>query len=160
MQRYLFEIGGVMVSLYVSTHSRAEAAANNNAKFSELNSCFNTQPRGGGCFPAANRISWKSGFNTQPRGGGCHLCDLLCFRVQFQHTAARRRLQFMITPSTKTMMFQHTAARRRLPVYFDPTFFNLGFQHTAARRRLRAQPWQLKLDSQFQHTAARRRLPP
>ena len=36
-------------SVAVSTHSRAEAAAANLVKASRRVSCFNTQPRGGGC---------------------------------------------------------------------------------------------------------------
>ena len=75
--------------LMVSTHSRTEAAANTkrclmrHRKFQHTAarrrrlratvwSCFNTQPRGGGC----NHNLYWSGyciecFNTQPRGGGC-----------------------------------------------------------------------------------------
>ena len=77
----------------------------------------------------------------------------------FQHTAARRRLQFLLRLCGKTGKFQHTAARRRLPLIFEQVIaeglcfntqprgggclkvFDLGlqfdkFQHTAARRRL------------------------
>ena len=78
----------------VSTHSRAEAAAFNQAESPSYAISFNTQPRGGGCFliyrltvpinafqhtAARRRLHRDScvvavailGFNTQPRGGGC-----------------------------------------------------------------------------------------
>ena len=79
-------------------------------------SCFNTQPRGGGCgssktaseiftqfqHTAARRrllpamslfVFLARSFNTQPRGGGC-LGRINDWRIKslFQHTAARRRL--------------------------------------------------------------------
>ena len=34
-------------------------------------SCFNTQPRGGGCRMTATTATFTHCFNTQPRGGGC-----------------------------------------------------------------------------------------
>ena len=54
----------------------------------------------------------------------------------FQHTAARRRLDYQKGTGRLPGRFQHTAARRRLanePLYSDRLFL---FQHTAARRRL------------------------
>ncbi len=88
--------GGSMRSsdlIKVSTHSRAEAAAltlltclfahrfqhtaarrrlplNNGDNRQSIN-CFNTQPRGGGCFNSVRVLPCPSCFNTQPRGGGC-----------------------------------------------------------------------------------------
>ena len=49
----------------VSTHSRAEAAANSERMRFEIKICFNTQPRGGGCkadlkFIATNNVSTHS----------------------------------------------------------------------------------------------------
>ena len=57
----------------------------------------------------------KTGFNTQPRGGGCF--ESICIKqaiFEFQHTAARRRLQAGNIASLQQKRFQHTAARRRL----------------------------------------------
>ena len=56
--------------------------------------------------------------------------------------------------------FQHTAARRRLRDGCVKRFRLLEFQHTAARRRLQGNSVQYRYYKQFQHTAARRRLPP
>ena len=80
----------------VSTHSRAEAAARLwSFNFLYRNCSFNTQPRGGGCKRKTYIVyRIKVSFNTQPRGGGC---DANFMRItpfhEFQHTAARRRLQ-------------------------------------------------------------------
>ena len=38
----------------------------------------------------------------------------MAFLVRFQHTAARRRLFFLVAPNATDALFQHTAARRRL----------------------------------------------
>ena len=77
----------------VSTHSRAEAAAQAFVLPTPLAPCFNTQPRGGGCGRKRNRGSGKRCFNTQPRGGGCDTRNALLLTLgKFQHTAARRRL--------------------------------------------------------------------
>ena len=76
-------------------------------------------------------------FNTQPRGGGCVLQyigeDLW---IKFQHTAARRRLQKILSLIYSILMFQHTAARRRLQADKVEIDISHEFQHTAARRRL------------------------
>ena len=124
--------------LAVSTHSRAEAAADKPRGFQADFASFNTQPRGGGCKPPVKKVH-KSPvfqhtaarrrlprvdicepppldcFNTQPRGGGCQAnTTIVKSNLEFQHTAARRRLQHfcLYFPYLKT--FQHTAARRRL----------------------------------------------
>ena len=100
----------------VSTHSRAEAAANKADNGKQAQRSFNTQPRGGGCrqtylnplhvqrfqHTAARRRLLAivptlkpviTGFNTQPRGGGCIFIGKVLAKVRlFQHTAARRRL--------------------------------------------------------------------
>ena len=81
------------MDVIVSTHSRAKAAANALLRACSAFSCFNTQPREGGCVSASdfldvNYVSTHSrakaaapfhgvvfklrtGFNTQPREGGC-----------------------------------------------------------------------------------------
>ena len=82
-------------AIKVSTHSRAEAAAIAIYFYTVFLTCFNTQPRGGGCVNSlvgkikitlvsthsraeaaalaftAHKYLFKS-FNTQPRGGGCY----------------------------------------------------------------------------------------
>ena len=78
----------------VSTHSRAEAAANLKGvlflKFSVSTHSRAEAAAGSKIAPQCN----PSCFNTQPRGGGCRasLSEKL-ERLEFQHTAARRRLQ-------------------------------------------------------------------
>ena len=54
--------------------------------------------------------------------------------------------------------FQHTAARRRLDTHIEAKHRHEGFQHTAARRRLGRRDLDNMHASMFQHTAARRRL--
>ena len=41
---------------HVSTHSRAEAAAEYEVKFGKQDPSFNTQPRGGGCIHLAKSL--------------------------------------------------------------------------------------------------------
>ena len=121
-------------------------------------------------------------FNTQPpEGGWCLLTHHYQFWLLFQHTAARRRLVFIMRDFFKILWFQHTAARRRLAglkALFD-SFLNVSthsrpkaagkhkiltsitvnqFQHTAARRRLDLMYDGYNENRMFQHTAARRRL--
>ena len=140
------------------------------------------QPREGGCCSSTSIFQVDFCFNTQPRGGGCAVNSCSCPRFgMFQHTAARRRLLVVMllpvdisTVSTHSrakaaavhqpglyipdgvsthsrakaaaphydvdvmgvFVFQHTAARRRLHDIYDPIFCHDRFQHTAARRRL------------------------
>ena len=79
-------------SIRVSTHSRPKAAG---TKFlgDVARRRFNTQP---------------------PEGGWADNYDVLRLVIEFQHTAARRRLASMVGVSGIEKLFQHTAARRRL----------------------------------------------
>ena len=61
----------IVLGAFVSTHSRAEAAAYLHLILVNKFPCFNTQPRGGGCKRTVKPILIIS---------------------LFQHTAARRRL--------------------------------------------------------------------
>ena len=84
----------------VSTHSRAEAAADLKKRGHNIISSFNTQPRGGGCKGSITFYGSLKCFNTQPRGGGCGTwlyCK--CLVRRFQHTAARRRLRVKSLPA-------------------------------------------------------------
>ena len=56
--------------------------------------------------------------------------------IEFQHTAARRRLEIIKPEYNGTLWFQHTAARRRLGTANQRKQAAMMFQHTAARRRL------------------------
>ena len=58
------------------------------------------------------------------------------FKEQFQHTAARRRLEGLAGVPGGRAAFQHTAARRRLGKDYNGNWTVWAFQHTAARRRL------------------------
>ena len=55
---------------------------------------------------------------------------------EFQHTAARRRLETISKRLRQILLFQHTAARRRLALIWVGVIKKSEFQHTAARRRL------------------------
>ena len=101
----------------VSTHSRAEAAALYQLRYDTLLECFNTQPRGGGCF--------NSPFS-------------LTSSVKFQHTAARRRLRPLPSLSLAlTNVSTHSRAEAAARRYNQFDNLERQFQHTAARRRLR-----------------------
>ena len=143
----------------VSTHSRPKAAGSFIFAYVPFICCFNTQPPEGGWShllfggrcgirfntqpPEGGWVSTSTctliriSFNTQPPEGGWGLVGKYLFTVSlFQHTAARRRLEFFDGHTDIRHRFQHTAARRRLDC---PQFLNRAgslFQHTAARRRL------------------------
>ena len=77
----------------VSTHSRPKAAG----------------------YAAAAPCRHSTRFNTQPPEGGWWIKKSLATTNQpFQHTAARRRLVYLIGRCRSEPLFQHTAARRRL----------------------------------------------
>ena len=77
----------------VSTHSRAEAAAGcdlHNYLFNEVST--HSRAEAAACNETMQVLS-KKRFNTQPRGGGCiKKSHFLILILLFQHTAARRRL--------------------------------------------------------------------
>ena len=76
-------------------------------------------------------------FNTQPPEGGCIIgFNLFPYLLQFQHTAARRRLHIVdtrlpIKPRFNTQPPEGACYRRLIHLKQI-----LLFQHTAARRRL------------------------
>ena len=144
--------------------------------------CFNTQPPEGGWFVVTLYQSQQKGFNTQPPEGGwgggrvgneifvvsTHsrpkaagmASREFVYFIEFQHTAARRRLGIYLSRTIPLNRFQHTAARRRLGLLILPVAKPLEFQHTAARRRLGSRAAPAPPPKMFQHTAARRRLGP
>ena len=77
----------------VSTHSRTEAAAFNDdpeCGFAKVSTHSRTEAAA--CVCLLLRLQYQS-FNTQPHGGGCHISVKFDEgNVEFQHTAARRRL--------------------------------------------------------------------
>ena len=123
----------------VSTHSRPKAAAPAVLRWMTLRGSFNSQPPEGGCIGRFSGRSWVApSFNSQPPEGGClakklrqHLggrfnsqppeggCQAQSLRVsslmEFQLTAARRRLRHVWRYADACGQFQLTAARRRLP---------------------------------------------
>ena len=121
----------------VSTHSRPKAAASWRRNRGFPAACFNTQPPEGGC-----------------AGGAI----VLCYRDEFQHTAARRRLRISPCSGTAHNRFntQPPEGGCASPCCRAAPFG--WFQHTAARRRLRAIGRRIGRAQMFQHTAARRRL--
>ena len=123
------------------------------------------------------------GFNTQPpEGGWCFANQYFCFGAEFQHTAARRRLDFENKGQENHMVSTHSRPKAAGPyVVLLPHFlwgfntqppeggwrltlnviaYHSGFQHTAARRRLAPSARFRAYARPFQHTAARRRLAP
>ena len=127
-----------------------------------------SRPKAAGCQPR-HLYPLVAGFNTQPPEGGWHrLHSALLIAWQFQHTAARRRLdRHWRRRDGKSRVSTHSrpkaagaATRQEIP---RPPSFNtqppeggwvpfelsaihgVEFQHTAARRRLVGEPnqgWQ------------------
>ena len=52
--------------------------------------------------------------HSRPKAAGLVLFNCLICILVFQHTAARRRLEFTTDSANNRDLFQHTAARRRL----------------------------------------------
>ncbi len=121
----------------VSTHSRPKAAGAGKRAHQNRRPGFNTQPPEGGWAHGGYTFSDSHGFNTQPPEGGwtAHMVQEDTSEM-FQHTAARRRLAFMVYACFLKSWFQHTAARRRLGKTMTRQYQACLFQHTAARRRL------------------------
>ena len=123
---------------FVSTHSRAKAAASSLTKSTQCISRFNTQPREGGCVQSVfldntpiqfqhtaarrrllnsmfNHSSYNPSFNTQPREGGCDLAYIGNILIAWVSTHSRAKAAaFVTTMVSPSLTFQHTAARRRL----------------------------------------------
>ena len=100
---------------YVSTRSRPKAAGLFTFLIHADITCFNTQPPEGG---------WVRDLV------GAH------YHIQFQHAAARRRLEISSGMMISLALFQHAAARRRLANASAVNGWLPLFQHAAARRRL------------------------
>ena len=131
-------VNKVSSSISVSTHSRPKAAGPKSPQESHRRRCFNSQPPEGGWMQAVIHAQTPSCFNSQPPEGGCapspaplytesgvsthsrpkaagnHLVQNLNHLVQFQLTAARRRLVAIPANRCVEIEFQLTAARRRL----------------------------------------------
>ena len=121
----------------ISTHSRPKAAGWRGSAALPPISDFNTQPPEGGWDRTRQQHGQHDDFNIQPpEGGWFYQCRRLSRSQQFQHTAARRRLDPSVTTSPPCKSFQHTAARRRLGLNTPIETKQPRFQHTAARRRL------------------------
>ena len=87
----------IATTVLVSTHSRPKAAADRYVRSQCAKHCFNTQPPEGGCITIFSFLLSNTCFNTQPPEGGCwRLITAIAVKPVFQHTAARRRLHFLI----------------------------------------------------------------
>ena len=66
----------------------------------------------------------KVSTHSRPKAAAPLTGNLLTQNIQFQHTAARRRLQADFRSLAQSILFQHTAARRRLrPLYGEVVVF-------------------------------------
>ena len=144
----------------VSTHSRPKAAGPFLRLKNVKDDCFNTQPPEGGWYSLMlDKALAEVSTHSRPKAAGLCPVYIVCNgRVvsthsrpkaagasqwrfdrafEFQHTAARRRLDIETMRPSPRSRFQHTAARRRLVTNRNkwPSVC-LRFQHTAARRRL------------------------
>ncbi|EFC88646.1 hypothetical protein NEIMUCOT_04695 [Neisseria mucosa ATCC 25996] len=83
-----------IVQSRVSTHSRPKAAGFVTVGLPWFCVCFNTQPPEGGWMMFSFSELNKNCFNTQPPEGGWSMIRRMTSDIfQFQHTAARRRLE-------------------------------------------------------------------
>ena len=119
--------------------------------------CFNTQPPEGGCVNIkcvsdVPMVSTHSRPKAAVRYSQAHP-EL----IQFQHTAARRRLAISCWPKARGNCFNTQPPEGGCPLP-PPCPAARRFQHTAARRRLVGNGGRSRNPLQFQHTAARRRL--
>ena len=142
---------------------------------------FNTQPPEGGWVRQYPGIVRNGSFNTQPPEGGWGLfAPIDGWTPEFQHTAARRRLEaagfvfhlpfrFNTQPpeggwADHQYLFAlhhvstHSRPKAAGPLSPSAKVGFMTFQHTAARRRLAVTLRLIHALQWFQHTAARRRL--
>ena len=169
------------VDFCVSTHSRPKAAAGYTNFLDLVKSGFNTQPPEGGCSVFIRHTHNEGCFNTQPPEGGCRSSEIRRpFLMEFQHTAARRRLLMTMLIRQGMSAFQHTAARRRLPTLAFAGYLKRPVS-THSRPKAAAHDHRqddacravsthsrpkaaviiyvmVTINKSFQHTAARRRL--
>ena len=120
----------------VSTHSRPKAAGLAAETPRPPICSFNTQPPEGGCKSVEDLARvYEVSTHSRPKAAD-HAHQWFCNHFLFQHTAARRRLAYILLFLLVYGLFQHTAARRRLIQTALMQGQSLLFQHTAARRRL------------------------
>ena len=166
---------------WVSTHSRPKAAGASVETFRQLFAKFqhtaarrrlvylgmhthatvgfNTQPPEGGWLPILFPAPRRFRFNTQPPEGGWLKDGLIeMYDVEFQHTAARRRLEPRNHRKSDLNSFNTQPPEGGWRLLFQQQTAPTQFQHTAARRRLGPPYAEYPCHVQFQHTAARRRL--
>ena len=135
-RRLAFVQTAYLSDIDVSTHSRPKAAGAESIKAVSQVTGFNTQPPEGGWFIFLIIMGISPSFNTQPPEGGWeryrHLGDGLCVSTHSRPKAAgASQWRF-----DRAFEFQHTAARRRLDIETMRPSPRSRFQHTAARRRL------------------------
>ena len=120
---------------------------------------FNTQPPEGGWIPYPETRHDRMGFNTQPpEGGWSNIFKIILVKILVSTHSRPKAAGAIEQFDTPDYMFQHTAARRRLEAVVSQIKPEAEFQHTAARRRLAGELAKMTLKWRFQHTAARRRL--
>ena len=152
----------IRLQYHVSTHSRPKAAG---LGFRNVWVIFqvstHSRPKAAGVILFAHRLN-ISCFNTQPPEGGWERLGIVAKdALQFQHTAARRRLGLACSNGFTYAKFQHTAARRRLALTTlgdckSDSCFNTQPPEGGWRVNIPAMSEMFR--TQFQHTAARRRL--
>ena len=106
---------------FVSTHSRAKAAATYDKNGVVYIASFNTQPREGGCpLRIATQLNHRP-VSTHSRAKAAAVCHLKswCKKSSFQHTAARRRLHIHNSPLTrlKNVSTHSRAKAAALPLF-------------------------------------------
>ena len=109
------------LSINVSTHSRAEAAAQKMERL-ENQIFVSTHSRAeAAAFYGEFGTRYVASFNTQPRGGGCvNLYQFTRGDGEFQHTAARRRLQnLFLDLSCGLVVSTHSRAEAAAPANVD-----------------------------------------
>ena len=111
--------------LLVSTHSRPKAAGTTTACRRVSFDSFNTQPpEGGWTCQKPRALQTRAGFNTQPPEGGWPICTHAPSpRSGFNTQPPEGGWLFYYYRPIRLLVFQHTAARRRLD-YVDKQCFS------------------------------------
>ncbi len=89
--------------------------------------CFNTQPPEGGCVCQCPIANGNAGFNTQPPEGGCFVRFAPLLMSGVSTHSRPKAAAFKAKKKENDIQFQHTAARRRLHRFLSVQSCSLSF---------------------------------
>ena len=118
-----------------------------------------SRPKAAGAVVVINDCAVGVSTHSRPKAAG-PVVGVQYSMQEFQHTAARRRLEWGFFPADYFCEFQHTAARRRLAGDRHLPSSILGFNTQPPEGGWSMAGLSVRAAILFQHTAARRRLDP